>query len=170
MKIHLNAIKLTFVFMLVLWVNDTVYGQLSKVHYIPPISISEEQSNNEPLEQWIYISTPNNSSVQYVITPLGGGAEIIGLVSNNVPAKHTTKTSSDNYDTQLVVPDVDTGFVLANKGYIIESDEPIYVSLRLASSAQAGALVSKGVDALGQEFLLGSFSNITTLNLSLIHI
>jgi gliding motility-associated-like protein len=164
MKIHLNAIKLTFVFMLVLWVNDTVYGQLSKVHYIPPISISEEQSNNEPLEQWIYISTPNNSSVQYVITPLGGGAEIIGLVSNNVPAKHTTKTSSDNYDTQLVVPNVDTGFVLANKGYIIESDEPIYVSLRLASSAQAGALVSKGVDALGQEFLLGSFSNITTLN------
>ena len=71
MKIHLNAIKLTFVFMLVLWVNDTVYGQLSKVHYIPPISISEEQSNNEPFEQWIYISTPNNSSVQYVITPLG---------------------------------------------------------------------------------------------------
>jgi hypothetical protein len=55
-------------------------GQLSKKHYIPPLTISEEEPNNTPNQQWIYISTPFNSNVQYVITPLGGGSDIVGLV------------------------------------------------------------------------------------------
>ncbi len=158
MKIRLNAVKLTAVFALILCASPA-FGQLSKVHYIPPISISEESGNNSPFEQWIYISTPNNSNVQYVIKPLGGGADIVGLVSNSNPAKHSTRTSSNDHDTQLVVPNSSTGSVLTNRGYVIEADQPIYISVRLASDAQAGALVSKGNDALGQNFLLGSFAN-----------
>ena len=71
MKIRFNAVRLTVVFALILFASRA-FGQLSKVHYIPPISISEESGNNSPFEQWIYISTPNNSNVQYVIKPLGG--------------------------------------------------------------------------------------------------
>lgn len=162
MKMLMNTIKRIAVFVLLLWVSTAVYGQLSKVHYIPPLTISEEESNNTPNQQWIYISTPFNSNVQYVITPLGGGSDIIGLVSNSVPQKYSTfGTSSDEYNTQLIVPRLDTGNLsgLNNKGYIIKAEKPIYVSIRLSSSAQAGALVSKGEDALGKEFLLGSFVN-----------
>ena len=159
MKIRFNAVRLTVVFALILFASRA-FGQLSKVHYIPPISISEESGNNSPFEQWIYISTPNNSNVQYVIKPLGGGGDIVGLVSNSNPAKHSTRTSNNDYDTQFVVPNSSTGTVLTNRGYVIEADQPIYISVRLASSAQAGALVSKGNDALGQNFLLGSFANV----------
>lgn len=162
MKMHLNSIKRIAVFVLLLWASSSIYGQLSKVHYIPPLTISEERSNNAPNQQWIYISTPFNSNVQYVITPLGGGSDIIGLVSNSAPQKHSTfGTSSDEYNTQLIVPRSDTGNLsgLNNKGYIIEAEKPIYVSIRLSSNAQAGALVSKGEDALGEDFLIGSFAN-----------
>lgn len=162
MKMLMNTIKRIAVFVLLLWVSTAVYGQLSKVHYIPPIAISPGYDNNIPIEQWIYVSTPFNSNVQYVITPLGGGSDIIELVSNSEPKKHSTiGTSLDAYNTQLIVPQSDTGKLsgLNNKGYIIKAEKPIYVSIRLNSSAQAGALVSKGEDALGKEFLLGSFSN-----------
>lgn len=142
----------------------SLLGQLSTQHYIPPISISQEQGNNTPNEQWIYISTPSTSEVSYVIKPIGGGDDIIGYVSNDSPAKHTTETSTDPYNTQLIVASRDSGSRLSNKGYLIEAEKPIYVSVRLASDAQAGALVSKGATALGQEFLLGSFSNETNNN------
>ena len=133
-------------------------GQLSTQHYIPPITISES-NGNRPLEQWIYISTPSISQVSYIIKPIGGGDDIIGYVSNDSPAKHTTETSSDSYNTQLIVASSDSGSPLSNKGYMIEAEKPIYVSVRLTSVYQAGALVSKGATALGQEFLLGSFAN-----------
>ena len=67
MKLRLNAIKLAIVFVLSFWAGAAVYGQLSKVHYIPPISISQEYGNNTPQEQWIYISTPSKSSVSYTL-------------------------------------------------------------------------------------------------------
>ena len=158
----LRNITYAYIIAVFLISSTMMFSQLSKVHYIPPLTISEEQPNNTPNQQWIYISTPFNSSVQYVITPLGGGSDIIGLVSNSAPQKHSTfGTSSDEYNTQLIVPRPDTGNLsgLNNKGYIIEAEKPIYVSIRLSSSAQAGALVSKGEDALGKEFLLGSFVN-----------
>lgn len=137
----------------------SLWGQLSTQHYIPPITISESFGNT-PLEQWIYISTPSTSQVSYVIKPIGGGDDIIGYVSNDSPAKHTTETSNDTYNTQLIVESRDTGSPLTNKGYLIEAEKPIYVSVRLTSIYQAGALVSKGATALGEEFLLGSFANI----------
>ncbi|MGB0198432.1 MAG: T9SS type B sorting domain-containing protein [Flavobacteriaceae bacterium] len=136
-----------------------LWGQLSTQHYIPPISISQEFNNNTPLEQWIYISTPSTTEVSYVIKPLGGAGDIYGSVSNSTPSKHNTETSFNVFDTQLIVSEADTGIVLTNKGYLIEAEKPIYVSVRLTSSAQAGALVSKGAAALGKKFLLGSFAN-----------
>lgn len=146
-----------------LWWAPLLWGQLSTQHYIPPITISEEsQPANTPLEQWIYISTPSASEVSYIIRPIGGGADIYGSVSNTTPSKHNTETSFNVFDTQLIASNADAGAVLSDKGYLIESEKPIYVSVRLTSIYQAGALVSKGAAALGQEFLLGSFAGNTS--------
>jgi len=65
MKLRLNAIKLALVFVLSLWAATAVYGQLSKVHYIPPISITSQINNSIPFAQYIYISTPSGSDVSY---------------------------------------------------------------------------------------------------------
>lgn len=146
-----------------LWGTHYLWGQLSTQHYIPPITISEDsQPANTPLEQWIYISTPSASEVSYIIKPIGGGADIYGSVSNSTPGKHNTETSFNVFDTQLITSNADTGAVLSDKGYLIEAEKPIYVSVRLTSIYQAGALVSKGAAALGQEFLLGSFAGNTS--------
>ena len=52
--------------------------------------------------------------------------------------------------------------ILNDKGYIIEAEKPIYVSVRLQSQAQAGAIVSKGRAALSNSFVFGGFVNNTT--------
>ncbi|MEE9408294.1 MAG: hypothetical protein V3V28_09485 [Polaribacter sp.] len=54
-----------------------------------------------------------------------------------------------------------TSVVHSDKGYIIEADDVIYVSIRVSAGggAQAGALVSKGSSALGQTFRAGMFTN-----------
>ena len=59
--------------------------------------------------------------------------------------------------TQLFQESPQTSTVTTNKGYIIESDAAIYVSIRVLAGvgAQAGALVSKGNSALGTSFRAG---------------
>ena len=166
MKIRFNAVVLAAVFAFALFISP-VFGQLSKVHYIPPISISQEVGNNTPLEQWMYVSTPSRSSVSYTVTPIGGTPSDF-VVSNIAPMKHDVLSfglGGSGFNSQLIVSSNigtsigETGVALYDKGFLIEADQPIYVSVRLASSAQAGALVSKGENGLGQEFLLGSFDN-----------
>ena len=57
--------------------------------------------------------------------------------------------------------------VTNNTGFIIESDSPIYVSARLnAGGAQAGALVSKGENALGTTFRVGTYNSQNNSNSS----
>ncbi|MGB0357098.1 MAG: T9SS type B sorting domain-containing protein [Flavobacteriaceae bacterium] len=169
MKLHQNSIKLTLLSVLIVCASASVYGQLSKVHYIPPISISQEQPNNTPREQWLYISTPSQSSVFYTVTAIGGASKNF-VVSKDAPMKHDVLglvPGGSGLESQVIVRSNlgtvvgETGGTtpLNDKGFIIEADQPIYVSLRISSQAQAGALVSKGESALGEDFLLGSFAN-----------
>ena len=58
-------------FLLVIGFNG--FAQLSKVHYIPPLTSGP--SNADPLDQWFYISTPINGDVSFKIKPIGGTAD-----------------------------------------------------------------------------------------------
>ena len=62
---------------------------------------------------------------------------------------------------QLFQRSTETSQVTNNKGYIIEAEDVIYVSVRMraGNSAQAGALVSKGNAGLGTVFRSGSYTN-----------
>lgn len=44
------------------------YSQLSKIHYITPL-ISSDEGNTNPLDQYFYISTPNENLVSFTIIP-----------------------------------------------------------------------------------------------------
>ena len=146
----------------------SLFGQLSKVHYIPPISVTTQLSNSEPEYQFIYISTPSVNPITVVIKPIGAARTdyIYKTISNSAPdyfdIRNNNNTLIGMWETQLVIPESLGTSILNDKGYIIEAEKPIYVSVRLQSLAQAGAIVSKGRAALSSSFVFGGFVNNTT--------
>ena len=148
-----------FIVFLLLLFSVKGFAQLSQRHYIPPLTNALDETAS-PSEQFIYISTPSNTDVSYTIMPVGEPPEnyITGNVSNANPA---TIAIGAGPSTQLFIPAASTSSVFDDKGYIIEAAAPVYVSIRMiaGNGFQAGALVSKGVSALGNTFRVGAFSN-----------
>ncbi|QXP65054.1 T9SS type B sorting domain-containing protein [Polaribacter sp. HaHaR_3_91] len=135
---------------------QNINAQLSKKHFIPPLTYAEN-GNANPENQYFYISTPSNQNVSYTITQIGSNDDITGTVTNTSPQEISIGTG----DTQLFIDSGQTSVVHSNKGYIIEASDVIYVSIRVLAGggAQAGALVSKGSSALGTSFRAGMFTN-----------
>jgi hypothetical protein len=148
--------KVKFLFFFLLLICSSGYGQFSKTHYMPPLSGSDSPGSSAQ-EQYIYISTPNVTPVNFVIKQLGG-VNINGSVSKSNPYVYDCGYGSD---TQLMVQNGLVGSVLNNKGYIIEAEDLIYVTARIiaGNGNQSGAVVSKGIAALGKEFRVGSLLN-----------
>lgn len=159
-----NKLGITLFFIIFLF-SHSINAQLSKKHYIPPLT-SAEFGNANPESQIFYISTPSSKNVTYTITPIGqpSTSVISGIVSNLSPAEINLGTGYG----QLFIQSSQTSLVKNDKGYIIEAEDVIYVSLRVEAggsintpndSPQAGALVSKGLTALGNTFRVGAFTN-----------
>jgi gliding motility-associated-like protein len=140
------------------------FSQFSKTHYIPPLSSS---SNMTSESQYIYISTPNTSPVNFRIIEIGGNT-ILGTTSRNTPYVYDIGFGND---TQVHVDAGITSTVLNNKGYIVEADDLVYVSIRVTAGGgnQAGELVSKGLAALGLRFRVGALTNLLVQNYTDIH-
>ena len=148
-------------FLLYFFIVKLNYAQLSKTHYIPPITDSGANSS-EPLDQYIYISTPNTTPVNFTIKQIGLNNDIKDIVVNNSPYVHDI---GNGRNTQLFSTTNQTSRITNNKGFIIEADFPVYVSVRINAGSQAGALVSKGASGLGKTFRVGAFTNLSpTLN------
>ncbi|MCL6462731.1 MAG: T9SS type B sorting domain-containing protein, partial [Flavobacterium micromati] len=140
------------------FLSISVFAQFSKTHYIPPLTAA---INNLPGDQYLYISTPSTTNVKIEITAIGG-ATISATVNNNNPYVYNI---GQGINTQLFTSKTQIG-VIANKGYIVEAEDLIYVSVRLNSGltvqntyVHAGGLVSKGNSALGSTFRLGAMLN-----------
>lgn len=145
-------------FAIMLFITSLGFSQLSKTHYIPPLTNSEF-GNADPEDQYIYLSTPSNSNIAFTIQPVGQpiSSYITGVLSNANPQEIFLGTGNG----QLFIPANQTSIVTNNKGYIIEAEAPIYVSVRMnaGNGSQAGALVSKGLSALDTTFRIGSLTN-----------
>ncbi len=154
-----NKFEIFLAFLFILLVcSPKTQAQLSKKHYIPPLT-SAEFGNANPEAQYFYISTPSTKNVTYTITLIGqpSSSTISGIVSNANPVEISLGTGYG----QLFIESNQSSIVKNNKGYLIEAEDVIYVSLRMkaGSSAQAGALVSKGLSALGNTFRVGAYTN-----------
>jgi gliding motility-associated-like protein len=141
-------------YILFTFISISSFAQFSKTHYIPPLSGSNSQAAQE---QFLYISTPSITPVNFKINQLGGTI-ILGTVSQSSPYIFNAGSGTDS---QLHVKESLVSTVLTNKGYIIEADNVIYVTARViaGNGNQAGALVSKGLAALGTEYRIGAFIN-----------
>ncbi|MEZ7504062.1 T9SS type B sorting domain-containing protein [Flavobacterium sp. Arc2] len=133
------------------------FAQFSKTHYIPPITAQ----NNLVGDHYLYISTPSATNVNFKIIE-NGGSVISGVVNNTTPFVYSIGQGNN---TQLFTPKTVIG-TIQNKGYIIEAENLIYVSVRVNSGLtnigtynHAGGLVSKGNSALGKFFRLGAMLN-----------
>ena len=135
-------------------------AQFSKTHYLPPLSGSENISSSAQ-EQFLYISTPNANPVNFKIIQLGS-TTIRGTVSKSNPY---VMDIGYGVNTQLMVRENQVSKILSNKGYIIEAEDLIYVSVRViaGSGNQSGEIVSKGLAALGTEFRIGSLLNTNAI-------
>lgn len=131
-------------------------SQISKVHYIPPLTANKITGGggSVPEDQFIYLSTPSTDDVTVTITPLNGDAPTTYTdLSNSKPIRYDIGIGGV---TQLFVDHETTGGAVALKaGFLIEAECPIYTSVRYNAGAQAGALVSKGDASLGTHFRAG---------------
>ncbi|MBK0369215.1 T9SS type B sorting domain-containing protein [Flavobacterium agrisoli] len=140
----------------IFFLSISCLAQFSKTHYIPPLV----SGNIIAGDHYLYISTPSPENVNFKIIA-NGGAVINGTVSRTSPYSYEI---GNGENTQLFTPDNNTG-IIANKGYVIESEDLIYVSVRVNAGLgirtynHAGGLVSKGNSALGTTFRLGAMLN-----------
>ena len=98
---------------------QNVLAQYSKSHYIPPITTTGNGSAN-PLDQYLYISTPSETPVNVIIKPMGG-TEISGTASNSDPWEYYIG-SGINTNLIITTGSLD-GNPFDNKGFIIESED-----------------------------------------------
>ncbi|WP_188362623.1 T9SS type B sorting domain-containing protein [Flavobacterium orientale] len=154
--------KIAILFLLM---GFSVFAQFSKTHYIPPLSGSDGQPAQN---QFLYISCPNLTPVNFTITVLGGNT-INGTVSRDNPYILSIGFGTDS---QLHVSKGLVNTILDNKGYVIEAEDQVYVAVRLTATPQnfqAGGLVSKGLAALGTQFRIGAFVNTGISGITLNH-
>jgi len=144
-------------FLILLFFTANCFAQFSKTHYIPPII----SANGLASDQYLYISTPSLTNVNFKIIA-NGGSVVNGTVNSSTPYRYDIGTGTN---TQLFTPITSTGIV-TNRGYVIEAEDLIYVSARVNAGlsnngtySHAGGLVSKGNSALGTIFRLGAMLN-----------
>ena len=111
-----------------------------------------------PQNQYLHISTPSIGPVNLTVNQLGNGSQAY-VVSNANPLEIFIGSGNN---TAFILSATSTACSTDSKGYIIQSDEAVYVSVRLTAGNQnqAGSLVSKGLSGLGKSFRLGSFTNL----------
>lgn len=143
-----------------------IFGQLSKVHYMPPIA-----SGDNVGDQWLYVSTPNEGFINVTIKPIGGDRSDWETKSINAknPWIFPIFSSTFNGLNSGAILDLNStsNSVIDNAGYIIESEDVTYVSFRFNSTEvsggrqyHSGAYVSKGAAALGTRFRPGNFIGV----------
>lgn len=150
----------TKLILLLAFISTTCFSQFSKTHYIPPLCNTDAYGTED---QYLYISCPSITNVNYTIRAIGG-AITTGVVRRDNPQ---TVFIGNGSDTQLLANGIKISTILNNKGYIIEAEDLIYVTVRLTAAINtmtgkpnhAGGLVSKGLAALGTKFRIGAFIN-----------
>ena len=153
--------KRSFFGLVFLVCSGFLQAQLSRTHYIPPITAASD-NNAVPQNQYLHISTPNGNPVNVAVNQVGSG--VINYTVSNTSPLEIDIGIGDN--TPFILPVSNTASSVSNKGYIIQSEKPVYVSVRLTAGNQnqAGSLVSKGLSGLGQTFRVGTFTSLRTFS------
>ena len=165
-----RLIKKYLFFLLFLLSTSSIFSQLSKTHYIPPVTGVGGGSGADA--QTLYISTPSASPVNFTVRYAGveGATATSGKVfqsdqvDNTNPYEVVIAGGINNVNYSEIFVNSSEVEIPLNKGLIVEADSEIYVSYRFISGNknQAAAIVSKGTSALGTRFRAGMLLNNTS--------
>ena len=165
----MRVIKDIFIFILLIF-SFSLSAQLSKIHYIPPLTATDAASLSIG-DQYFYISTPSKTPVNYKILTGLGTTWAEGTVSNANPVL-TSAVNAANYYQHLFIRPNEYEQVI-RRGFVVEADSEVYVSVRFNATILAngdfyhgGAIVSKGESALGKRFMVGTLRNRYDGNIS----
>jgi gliding motility-associated-like protein len=117
----------------------------------------------------MYISSPSIIPINFQVKTPIGGILFKGTVSRDDPYEYTIGSGND---TQFMIDKSDVNTIKNNKGFIVEAEDLVYVTVRVVATTaryQAGSIVSKGQAALGKQFRIGAFTNKDVTNTSDIH-
>ena len=128
----MRVIKDIFIFILLIF-SFSLSAQLSKIHYIPPLTASDVSSYSVG-NQYFYISTPSTNPVNYKILTGTGEVWNEGVVSNAQPIL-TAAANSGNYYNHLFIRENEYETNL-RKGFTVEADSEVYVSIRFNARRQ----------------------------------
>jgi len=124
------------------------FAQLGSTHYLPPLHARIPITNAT-----IYVSTPFPTPINVTLSRGDGTLLTTLTISQGNPALYEIDLGSDS---PIIVNFFDLNNVFQNKGIVMESSELFYASLRTYTENHAGYLTTKGEDALGTNFRLGS--------------
>ena len=163
LKLLRNTVPICFI-AFVLCMPTSLFGQLSKVHYIPPLPYFDTAANDDYFKSvYIYVSTPEPVA-NFSIRPLGSPAS--SWISASVTNNSSYSSALDRNIIGAIANDVTAQHIFENKGYKIVSDKEIYVSVRVRHDYHAGAIVSKGLDGLGTRFRVAGMERTTNNDMS----
>ncbi|MEW7279846.1 PKD-like domain-containing protein [Aquimarina sp. 2201CG1-2-11] len=136
-----------------------VRGQLSNIHYLPPLKQGNGGSGSIS-QQRIYLSTPETTAFDVQIYNGTNPTAIATITGLSNTSSQTYNLANGNNGLTLVST-ANTGIVLSNAGLRFESagGEEFYVNYRGRSNAQAASLTSKGRQAFGTSFKWGGRPN-----------
>ena len=124
------------------------FGQLSDLHYLPPL----KQKGDGFAEQLIYLSTPNTTA--FTVNVYKGTSTTI-LTTLTVSKSSPATYNPGNGDNNITLLTADsTGKRISTSGlkFVAPNGEKFYVNWRGKSGSQASSLTSKGRAALGKAF------------------
>ena len=142
-------------FMLVGFIS---YGQLSDLHYLPPLK--QGQNNGAIQQQAVYLSTPETTAFTVNVYQGTGTTPVTSFLISNTSSAVYNLANGDNNVT--LVNNANTGIVLTNSGLRFEAPggNNFYVNYRGRSNSQAASLTSKGRVAMGTSFKWGGVPNL----------
>ncbi len=145
-------------FLVFLFIGFLSYGQLSDLHYLPPLK--QGQNNAAIQQQAVYLSTPETTSFTVNVYRGTNATPITSFtISNTSPAVYNLANGDNNI---TLVNNANTGIVLTNSGLRFEAPggNDFYVNYRGRSGSQAASLTSKGRVAMGTNFKWGGVPNL----------
>ncbi|PRX54620.1 DUF11 domain-containing protein [Flagellimonas meridianipacifica] len=145
-------------FLVFLFTAFLSYGQLSDLHYLPPLK--QGQNNAAIQQQAVYLSTPETTSFTVNVYQGTNATPITSFtISNTSPAIYNLANGDNNV---TLVNNANTGIVLTNSGLRFEAPggNDFYVNYRGRSGSQAASLTSKGRVAMGTNFKWGGVPNL----------
>ncbi len=151
--------KATALTVCMLTISFGMIAQLDTLHYIPPFG-TDTDNNERPGDVHLYISTPSSDPVNFEITDASGDLSYLtGTVSAGSPVRYDSFGTASGVAVTDPLLNQPLSFAV---GFRVTADAPVYANLRIRSrdDAQAGSLTSKGGNAFGTVFRLGSIPNL----------